>query len=130
MSAEINSNVDNTAAVENKDVEEADAKVLRRRETIYEDILGMMIRETEESIKRTMKMQTVLEHDEHRRRLPYQLLKKDLNKVIHEVHFTNGVEKIEKDIKFCQYFNKPTAVPSIGVDKNNLSKNCSVIDLY
>ena len=82
----------------------------------------MMVRETEESIKRTMKLQTVLEHEEHPRRLPYQLLKKELNKVIHEVHFTNGVANLEKDIKYCQYFNKPTAVPSIGVDKNNL--NC------
>lgn len=104
------------------DAQSENSKLLRRRDTVYEDILGMMIRETEEGIKRTMKLQTVLEHDEHRRRLPYQLLKKDLNKVINEVLFTNGIVNIEKDIKFCQYFNKPMAVPSIGVDKNNL--NC------
>ena len=107
---------------EDCDTQSENPKILRRRDTVYEDILGMMIRETEEGIKRTMKLQTVLEHDEHRRRLPYQLLKKDLNKVINEVLFTNGIVNIEKDIKYCQYFNKPTAVPSIGVDKNNL--NC------
>lgn len=103
-------------------------RLLRRRDTVYEDILGAMLAALEDSIKKRVKLSTVLEHEEHRRvRLPYQLFKKYLNKVIHEVHFTNGFAKFDRDLTHSHSVPRLYEVPCIGVDKNNLDCGENII---
>ncbi len=107
---------------------------MQRRGTVYEDILGDMLKEAEDEIKRTLKLKTPdqatfkpTDYDELavRHKLPYQLIHKYLNKVLLEVHFTDGIDKMKSDETYCllykNRFRAMVEVPSIGVDSNNLN---------
>jgi hypothetical protein len=114
--------------------------ILKRQSTIYDDILGDMLKEAEDDIKRSLKLkaigQAILKPSENddvsiRHKLPYQLLNKYLNKVLHEVTFTNGIDKLDRDETYCllykNRFRATIEVPSIGVDPFNLDFGENVI---
>lgn len=119
------------------DKSENESLTIKRRDTIYEDILGKMIEETEKSIKESYHKYAVVKFDPDnisfkiRNKIPYQLFKKYLIKRINDVYYTNGIDDLLKEVGFSKIVaNQKIQVPCIGVDKNNLgSSDCVLIDI-